>query len=121
MENEAEYRVFERLLEKIEEMGFMRRRGKQRTDSMSVIGMIAKLSRLEMAWETMRMALKAIQAQDEAWLEQTVPEVYLEQYTIRQHDYDLKEGKVAEALRQAGADGLMALTFVWDCLTIYPK
>ena len=109
LKHEAEYLVFERLLEKIVEMGFMRRRGKQRTDSMSVLGLIAKLSRLEMVWETMRMALKAIQAQDEAWLEQTVPEVYLEQYTIRQHDYDLKEGKVAEALCQAGADGLWLL------------
>ena len=109
LKHEAEYRVFERLLEKIVEMGFMRRRGKQRTDSMSVLGLIAKLSRLEMVWETMRMALKAIQAQDEAWLEQTVPEAYLKQYTVRQHDYDLKDGEVADALRQAGADGLWLL------------
>jgi len=109
LKNEAEYRVFERLLEKIVEMGFMRRRGKQRTDSMSVLGLIAKLSRLEMIWETLRMALKAIQAQDETWLEETVPEAYLKQYMVRQHDYDLKDGQISDALRQAGADGLWLL------------
>jgi len=109
LEHGAEYQVFDRLLQEIVEMGFIRRRGKQRTDSMSVLGLIANLSRLEMVWETLRMALKAIQTQDEKWLEQTIPEAYLKQYMIRQHDYDLKEGKVADALRQAGADGLWLL------------
>jgi transposase len=109
LKHEAEYRFFERLLQEVIEMGFIRRRGKQRTDSMSVLGLIAKLSQLEMIWETLRMALKAIQARDEKWLEQTVPETYLKQYIIRQHDYDLKDDKVADALRQAGADGLWLL------------
>ena len=109
LKHEAEYRFFERLLQEVIEMGFIRRRGKQRTDSMSVIGLIAKISRLEMVWETLRMALKSIQALDEKWLEQTVPETYLKQYIIRQHDYDLKDDKVADALRQAGADGLWLL------------
>ena len=109
LKHEAEYRFFERLLRELVEMGFVRRRGKQRTDSMSVLGLVAKLSRLEMVWETLRMALKAIQAQDEGWLEQVVPEAYLQQYIVQQHDYDLKDGKVAEALRQAGADGLWLL------------
>jgi len=109
LKHETEYRIFDRLLQEIVEMGFIRRRGKQRTDSMSVLGLIAKLSRLEMVWETQRMALKAIQIQDEKWLERTIPEAYLKQYIIRQHDYDLKDGEVDDALRQAGADGLWLL------------
>ena len=76
---------------------------------MSVLGVIAKLSRLEMVWETLRMALQDIQSRDAAWLEATVPEAYLKQYVVRQHDYDLKDGQITAALRQAGADGLWLL------------
>jgi transposase len=45
IENEAEYVVFDQLVGALVELGFIRQRGKQRTDSMSILGLVAKLSR----------------------------------------------------------------------------
>ena len=109
VEHEAEYRVFDKLLQKLVALGFVRQRGKQRTDSMSVLGLLAKLSRLELVWETLRVALKAIQAQSPSWLEQTAPEAFLALYLVERHDYDLTGLQIAAALRQCGADGLWLL------------
>ena len=114
LEHEAEYLVFDQLLRKLVALGFIRRRGKQRTDSMSVLGLVAKLSRLELVLETLRVALKAIQDQDEAWLEQMAPEVFLQRYLTKKHDYDLKDQEVTDILRQAGADGLWLLEQLGD-------
>lgn len=109
LEHAAEYLVFDRLLNKLLDLGYIRRRGKQRTDSMRVLGLVARLGRLEMVWETLRMALKALQEQNPAWLEEVVPEVFVQQYAVRQHEYDLKDHQIAAALQQAGADGLWLL------------
>jgi len=106
LEHQAEYRVFDQLLQKLVTLGFVRPHGKQRTDSMSVLGLLAKLSRLELVWETLRVTLKAIAAQTPTWLEQTVPEVFLAMYHVEHHDYNLTEPQSADAIRQAGADGL---------------
>jgi transposase len=109
LKHEAEYLVFDRLLNKLVDLGYIRRRGKQRTDSTRVLGLVAKLSRLEMIWETLRMALKRLQEQDKVWLEQLVPEAFLQQYLVKRRDYDLKDQEMVEALQQAGADGLWLL------------
>lgn len=109
LEHKAEYRVFDQLLQKLVELGYVRRRGKQRTDSMSVLGLVAKLSRLELVWETLRVVLEALQKQDQAWLERVLPEVFLQQYLVKRQDYNLTEQEIAAELRQAGADGVWLL------------
>jgi transposase len=106
LEYHAEYLVFDRLLQKLVALGLIRRRGKQRTDSSYVLGLVAKLSRLELVWETLRLSLKAIQAQDERWLERTVPEAFLQRYLVKRSEYNVTERQAALELQQAGADGL---------------
>jgi transposase len=106
LEHQAQALVFERLLQKLLALGFIRQRGKQRTDSSYVLGLVAKLSRLELIWETLRVSLKAIQMQDERWLERVVPEAFLQRYLVKRSDYNLTAQQAAEQLRQAGADGL---------------
>lgn len=101
----AEYLVFDRLLHKLVDLGLVRRRGKQRTDSSHVLGLVAKLSRLEMVWETLRLSLEAIRQRDERWLERVVPEAFLQKYLVKRSDYTLTEQQIATELRQAGADG----------------
>lgn len=70
-----------------------------------MLGLLAKLSRLELVWETLRVTLKAIQAQAPAWLAQQLPEALLSLYLVERHDYDLSALQIAAALQQAGADG----------------
>ena len=105
LEHQAEYLVFDRLLQKLVALGLVRQHGKQRTDSTHVLGLLAKLSRLELIWESLRLALRALQQQDEVWVSQVIPEAFLEKYLPKRSDYKLSDAQVAHQLHQAGADG----------------
>lgn len=109
LEHGAEYRVFDILLKKLVKLGYIRRRGKQRTDSMSVLGYVANLSRLEMVWETLRVVLKAIEKTAPDWLTCVFPESFLQRYLEKRTDYKLTKVEIEEKLHQAGADGLRLL------------
>jgi transposase len=52
----AERRLFDRLVEQFRERGWIKTRGKQRTDSTHVLAAIRTLRRLECVGETMRHA-----------------------------------------------------------------
>jgi transposase len=109
LENEAEYRVFDRLVQELVALGFVRRRGPQRTDSMKVLGQVAKLNRLELVWETMRLTVRALLEADETWSQATLPDSFRQQYQLKQRSYQLSQAEVEAALRQAGADGFWLL------------
>jgi transposase len=109
LEHDAEYWGFDQLLHKLVDLGFIRRRGKQRTDSTHISGQLAKLTRLELVLETLRMALLALEEQAEDWVTDTIPEVFQQRYSERRYEYDLKEEEIAAELRQAGADGFWLL------------
>ena len=109
IENEAEYLVFDRLVQRLVETGFIRTRGKQRTDSMSILGKIAKLSRLELVLETIRVALFALKKVNPDWLEKNVPAAFVEKYGVKKQSYKMTKEEAGAELRQAGADGLWLL------------
>lgn len=109
IEHEAEYLVFDRLVSKLVELGFVRRRGPQRTDSTKILGQVAKLSRLEMVRETMRVTVRALVEGDALWSQHTLPEAFRQEYLVAQHSYQLSQAEVAKALRQVGADGFWLL------------
>lgn len=110
LEHGAEHKVFDLLLKRLIDLGYIRKHGKQRTDSMSVLGVVANLSRLELVWETLRVTLKTIQKNNSAWLERVVPEAFLQLYLDKRTHYKLAKPEIAKELKQAGADGLWLLT-----------
>ena len=61
LEHGAERLLFEKILDWIVSEGFLKKQGKQRTDSTHVLGKVAVLSRLEMLWETLRVALRTLE------------------------------------------------------------
>ena len=64
----AERRLFDRLLEQFRERGWIKARGKQRTDSTHVLAAIRTLRRLECVGETMRHALDVLAEGAPTWL-----------------------------------------------------
>ena len=68
LEHDAESLLFDTLLAKLRELGLLKRRGKQRTDSTHVLAAIRALNRLECVGETMRHALNALAVAAPAWL-----------------------------------------------------
>ena len=111
----AEHTLLERLLVVCRERGWLKARGRQRTDSTHVLGALRVLNRLERAAETLRAALNAIAAEAPGWLRSVAPPEWHERYDRRIEDYRLPRGREARAAyaETVGADGqrlLAALT-----------
>ena len=66
----AEGRVFEKLVAQIREMGLIKERGKQRSDSIAMLAKVRWLSRLEVAVETLRLAVVSLVKVDRDWSEE---------------------------------------------------
>jgi transposase len=109
LEHAQERLVCDTLLGKIRALGFVKQRGKQRTDSIAVLGAVAQLSVLELARETLRLALRALGDANAAWSAQALPASFREEYGQRQGEYRLSAAERATALGQVGADGYWLL------------
>lgn len=73
LEHEQSRLVFEAVLERVRALGFLKKRSKQRTDALGVVGAVRELSQLELIWEAVRLAVRALQQADAGWVEQLVP------------------------------------------------
>jgi len=109
LEHGAERLVFEKVLEWVRSMGFVKKHGKQRSDSTHILGCVERLSRLELAWETLRVALRAIKAAAPEWYAEVIPAAFHEAYVERQSDWRLSKGEVKAAMQKAGSDGFWLL------------
>jgi transposase len=107
VEGGAEHLLLESLLEACKERGYLKVRGRQRTDSTHVLGALRVLSQLEQTAETMRAALNALAAADPDWLREHADPEWFERYARRIEDQRLPKGKEArrEYLQTVGADG----------------
>src|SRR5215207_9986459 len=112
----AEYLLLESLLEACKERGYLKVRGRQRTDSTHVLGALRVLSQLEQTAETMRAALNALAATDPDWLREHADPEWFERYARRIEDQRLPKGKEArkEYLQTVGADGARLLAQLDD-------
>ncbi len=111
VEGGKERLLLEKLLEGCKERGYLKVRGRQRTDSTHVLGSLRILSKWERTAETMRAALNALAAADQAWLTEHADPEWFERYDRRIEDQRLPKGKEArtEYLRTVGADGMRLL------------
>lgn len=105
LEHGWERKVFEQLLEKLKRLGLVRGRGKMRSDSTHVLGVVEWLSRLELVLESMRVALSAVSGVAQAWVEKSLPAAFVELYSERISTYGLSEAAIAAGLVRAGKDG----------------
>jgi transposase len=104
LEHEQGRLLFERILKGLQEAGLIARKYKQRLDSTHVLGMIAKMSRLECVRESIRLALKELDGmvgdrqRPEFW------EVLWERYVESKLDYRTSEVELKNKMQQAGED-----------------
>lgn len=109
LEHQVEQLVFEKVLEWVRSLGFLRKHGRQRSDSTHMLGCVERMSRLELAWETLRVALRAVQETAPLWYQETIPAVFHEAYVQRQSDWRLSADEVQPAMEKAGHDGFWLL------------
>lgn len=106
--------VFEQVLKWVQGHGFLKKRGKQRTDSTHILGCVARMSRLELMWETIRMALSTLQEICSEWYVQHIPAVFDEMYRERQSAWRLSAEEVETETEKAGTDGYWLLDLVME-------
>ena len=116
LEGQPEQQILQPLLDLAREHGWLKERGKQRTDSTHVFGAIRTLNRLETIGETMRATLNTLSTIAPEWLCGVVSAEWFDRYEKRFEGYRLPKGK-AERQRyaeQVGADGFHLLEAVYS-------
>jgi len=112
----AERRLFDQLLDRCRERGWIKARGKQRTDSTHVLAAIRTLRRLECVGETMRHALNVLSEVAPSWLLEHMDPQWAQRYEKRFSDFRLpkEEKKRVELAETIGADGRRLLEEVYN-------
>ena len=107
----AELRLLDVLLEQCQARGWLKARGRQRTDSTHVLAAVRALNRLEMVGETLRHALNVLAEVAPTWLRDQITPEWFDRYSHRVEDYRLPKGKEARGQHALliGADGLHLL------------
>jgi transposase len=114
--SEFRSRLLEKLLEGCKERGYLKVRGRQRTDSTHVLGALRVLSKSERTAQTMRSALNALASAEPEWLTEHADPEWFERYGRRIEDQRLPKGKEAreEYPKTVGADGIRLLAHIDD-------
>ncbi len=111
VEGEVEQQILQPILDVAQKHGWLKERGKQRTDSTHVLGAIRTLNRLETVGETMRATLNILATVTPEWLCEVLSPDWFDRYEKRFEAYRLPKGK-AERQRyaeQVGTDGFSLL------------
>jgi transposase len=111
-----EERVLDVLLARLGELGLVKARGKQRTDSTHVLSAVRDLNRLELAGESVRAAVEALSVAAPGWLP-TVIDVpdWATRYSARVDSWRLptSQTKRTQLAQTYGSDALALLRAVY--------
>jgi transposase len=116
VEAKAERHIFDQLLQFCQGKGWLKARGRQRTDATHVLAAIRAVTRLECVGETLRAALNALAVAAPDWTIVHSQAEWIERYSERIEDYHLPKSK-AQRTAQAevyGRDGLALLRAIFD-------
>jgi len=106
--------LLDTLLQRLQEQGLVKARGRQRPDSTHVLAAVRTLNRLERVGETMRAALNEVAAVTPDWLQAMAPAVWYERYGRRVENYRLPKTEAArqDLAAEIGADGQHLLSVI---------
>jgi transposase len=107
VEGKLELILLDALLERVQELGLLKRRGKQRTDSTHVLAAVRTMNRLERVGETLRAALNGLAVIAPEWLTAVAEPEWFKRYGSRVENFNLPKTDAARAQLAAviGLDG----------------
>ena len=111
LEGKAEALLLDKILVRLQEVGVIKSRGRQRSDSTHVLASVRELNRLEHMAETMRAALNELAKEVPDWLSSISPKQWYTRYGRRIEESRLPEKKADREtyLMQVGEDGFRLL------------
>jgi transposase len=118
---DADRLLLDTLLERLRQLGLIKQRGRQRTDSTYVLAAVRRLNRLERVGETLRVALNELAVVAPEWLRNLAPPQWYERYAKRVENYALPKSEAArqELASVIAADGKQLLAAI-DAATDQP-
>ena len=105
----AERLLFDQVVAWLKQAGLIKKRGRQRTDSLSVLTKVRDLSRLELVMETLRLAVRAIVRAAPDWARAQLPWSWEQQYGQRATEYQMSDAQRSELEHSVGQDGFWLL------------
>lgn len=111
---ELELLLLDSLLERVQSLGLLKQRGRQRTDSTHVLAAVRTMNRLERAGETLRAALNGLAVAAPEWLKAVADPEWFPRYGTRVENFTLPKtdaGRV-ELAATIGLDGQQLLKLV---------
>ena len=107
VEGKLELVLLDILLERVEALGLLKRRGKQRTDSTHVLAPIRTINRLERVGETLRAALNRLAMAAPEWLRTVADPERFKLYGRRIENFNLPktEAERTQLAALIGSDG----------------
>ena len=106
--------LLDSLLQRLQDQGLVKARGRQRTDSTHVLAAVRTLNRLERVGETLRAALNKLATVAPEWLQAVAPAAWYERYGRPVENYRLPKTETArqDLAATIGADGQQLLNAV---------
>jgi len=104
--------VFAKILEALMEAGLVERQTRQRLDSTQMLGLVARMSRLENVRQTLRLALKELELTALAFAKPSWWTEVWERYVGSKLDYRTPVSVLIEKMSQAAVDGLRVTGWV---------
>jgi transposase len=112
----AEAQLLQALLDLCKSRGWLKARGRQRTDSTHVLAAICDLNRLECVGETLRHTLNVLAEVAPDWLLAQTPPEWFERYSRRFDEYRFPKAQTQrlELAETIGTDGHRLLEAVYE-------
>lgn len=111
IDHELEEKVLDLLLPRCSELGLVKPKGRQRTDSTHVLAAVRSANRLEFLAEALRAALEALAAAAPDWLTIRIDADWVRRYGARMDSYRLPDSEPQRSamVNQVGVDGFRLL------------
>ena len=102
--HEASGLVFEKLLQHLQGKGWLKGKGKQRTDATHIVAQVQRYSQLEFKWEGLRMALVDLISTDAKWVLRELSPELVQQYATSRNTYRLSKTQLEQLEAQLDTD-----------------
>src|SRR5450756_2215366 len=97
VEGKLELVLLDVLLNRVQELGLLKQRGKQRTDSTHILAAVRTMNRLERVGETLRAALNSLAVIAPEWLTAVAEPEWFKRYGSRVENFNLPKTDTARA------------------------